>query len=329
MTRPSEATPSDHRADPNEARHPIAVVAARTGLSQDVLRVWERRYHAVRPARGAGGHRAYADSDIERLRLLRSATAAGRSISQIAGLATPALAQMVQEDLAAAPDDGAASGPARPAPRDETAGAQVVDVAFSHLRALDSHQLDAGLRRAAALMGTAALLDNVVVPLLRRVGDEWHAGKLTPAQEHLASSVVEDLVAERMRALPRDPAAPRVLVATTAGERHVIGAVAVGASAAAEGWNVLFLGADLPAEDIMSAAIAAGVRVVALSVAYVGNRAQTLTELRTLGEQLPEHITLIVGGSGAASLKKELDKCGVRVVSTLAELTVELRTSAS
>ena len=41
-----------------EPEHPIAVVANRTGLSRDVLRVWERRYNAVDPARSAGGHPA-------------------------------------------------------------------------------------------------------------------------------------------------------------------------------------------------------------------------------------------------------------------------------
>ena len=50
--------------------HPITVVSERTGLSQDVLRVWERRYGAVQPVRGPGGQRLYTDADIARLRLL-------------------------------------------------------------------------------------------------------------------------------------------------------------------------------------------------------------------------------------------------------------------
>ena len=50
--------------------HPISVVAERTGLSPDLLRVWERRYGVVDPARDEGGRRLYSDSDIQRLRLL-------------------------------------------------------------------------------------------------------------------------------------------------------------------------------------------------------------------------------------------------------------------
>ena len=82
-------------------RHPIAVVTERTGLSQDLLRVWERRYRAVSPTRGPGGQRLYSDADIERLVLLHAATRAGRSISRVANLANEALSAMVDEDVAA------------------------------------------------------------------------------------------------------------------------------------------------------------------------------------------------------------------------------------
>src|SRR5512141_1849871 len=81
--------------------HPIAVVAERTGLSQDVLRVWERRYDAVQPVRSPGGQRHYSDADIERLSLLRAATGAGRSIGQVARLPTEAIAALVADDAAA------------------------------------------------------------------------------------------------------------------------------------------------------------------------------------------------------------------------------------
>src|SRR6476469_6934867 len=60
-------------------RHPIAVVAERIGLSQDVLRVWERRYDAVSPARGPQGQRLYSDADVERLALIQAATHAEAS----------------------------------------------------------------------------------------------------------------------------------------------------------------------------------------------------------------------------------------------------------
>ena len=68
---PVKAEPTDTASLP---RHPIAVVSERTGLSQDVLRIWERRYRAVAPTRTAGGERLYSDADVERLRLIQRLT---------------------------------------------------------------------------------------------------------------------------------------------------------------------------------------------------------------------------------------------------------------
>ncbi|MEJ7810707.1 MAG: MerR family transcriptional regulator, partial [Gemmatimonadaceae bacterium] len=89
------------RTDHETPRHPIGVVAERTGLSPDVLRVWERRYGVVRPVRASGGQRLYSTADVERLRLLHRATEAGRNISQLARLSIGELGQLVQEDDAA------------------------------------------------------------------------------------------------------------------------------------------------------------------------------------------------------------------------------------
>lgn len=302
------------------ARHPIAVVAERTGLSQDVLRVWERRYGVVSPERGPGGQRIYSDADIERLGLLHAATRAGRGIGQVARLPTDALAAMVDEDIAAR-ERRASVAIAAP-----EAG-ELVAASLALTRNLDSAHLDEALRRAAARMGVSAFLESVAAPLLRRVGDEWHAGRLTPAQEHLASSVLHDIIVEIMRAFARQNGAlpPTLLVATPAGDRHVIGAALVGAAAAVEGWNVLYLGSDLPAAEIAEAARAAAVRVVAISVVYVEERDRVLGELRALRSRLPAEVTLIVGGTGAATLAAELSAIDVRVESSIPGLLDELR----
>lgn len=299
-------------------RHPIAVVTERTGLSQDLLRVWERRYRAVAPTRGPGGQRLYSDADIERLALLHAATRAGRSISRVAGLADEALAELVDEDLAARERRAAVtsgSGEKR----------DLVGEALFLARALDSAALDDTLRRAVAAMGLATFIESVAAPLLRRVGSEWHAGRLTLAHEHMVSSLLHDIVAERMRAVGRRDGAPLVVVGTLAGERHAIGAVLAGAAAAVEGWNVLHLGADLPATAIAEAAKSADARVVAVSIVYVENREALLDELRTLRAKLPDTITLVAGGGGAAGIAGELSAIGVRVETSVNGLLGELR----
>ena len=299
-------------------RHPIAVVAERTGLSQDLLRVWERRYGAVAPTRSPGGQRLYSDADIERLALLHAATRAGRSISRVAGLTDEALGEIVDEDLAARERRG-------PSPSGSGEKRDLVGEALFLARALDSAALDDTLRRAAAVMGVAAFIESVAAPLLRRVGNEWHAGRLPMAHEHMVSSLLHDIVAERMRAFGRREGAPLLVVGTLAGERHAIGAVLAGAAAAVEGWNVLHLGADLPATAIAEAARSADARVVAVSIVYVNDRAALLDELRSLRAALPDTVGIVAGGSGVAGIAGELSTIGVRVATSMDGLLGELR----
>lgn len=305
-------------------RHPISVVVDRTGLSQHLLRVWERRHGAVEPTRGEGGHRLYSDADIERLRLLHAVTRAGRTIGQVARLDSDALARLAEEDAAARLDRAEQGDPIAAGPGPDVAQA-AVEEGLALTRALDAPGLDGVLRRAAAGLGVATFTERVVAPLLRRIGHEWHAGRLTIAHEHLASAAVHDVLVETMRSLGRGDGAARVVVATPPGERHAIGAALAGASAAAEGWGVIYLGPDLPAGEIAAAASATGARAVAVSVIYVDDRERTLGELRTLRARLPAAVTLLVGGAGASVLAEELAGAGVRVGATLADLRDGLR----
>ena len=304
----------------NTPRHPISVVVDRTGLSQHLLRVWERRYGAVEPTRGEGGHRLYSDADIERFRLLHAATRAGRTIGQVAHLSSDELARMAEEDSAARLDRGGALGAAGAGGAAPDAAHAAMEEALVLARALDAPGLDGVLRRAAAQLGVGTFTERVVAPMLRRIGHEWHAGRLTIAHEHLASAAVHDILVETMRSLARGDGAARVVVATPSGERHAIGAALAGAAAAAEGWGVVYLGPDLPAGEIAAAAAATGSRAVAVSVIYVDDRERTLGELRTLRARLPASVTLLVGGAGAAVLAPELAGAGIRVGTSLADL---------
>ncbi len=301
--------------------NPIAVAAERSGLTQDVLRAWERRYSAVKPTRGPGRQRQYSGEDIERLKLLNSVVRAGRSIGQVSQLSNSALSLLVSEDVEARDARHAANF--RPADSVETD--KVVAVAMELTRKLDAPALNDHLRRAASLLGAPAFLGWVAAPLMRQIGDEWHADRLLISQEHMASSLLHSIITEIMRGLSHPENAPRILVSTPAGDRHAIGAAIVGASAAAEGWNVTYLGADLPAGEIAAAAVSARVQLVALSIVYVDNLERVLADLRLLRDRLPPEIRLIVGGAASAMLRPELAKSGIRIRESLTQLIEELR----
>jgi MerR family transcriptional regulator, light-induced transcriptional regulator len=298
-------------------RHPIGLVADWTGLSQEVLRVWERRYAAVEPARADGGQRLYSDADVERLRLLRRATQGGRSIGGVARLPLAELARVVREDEEARASREAVREP--PGPE--------VDVAEAIALAgrLDAEGLEALLRRSAAVAGAPAFLERMVAPFLHAVGEAWHAGQLSPAHEHMATGVVQRVVIGVLGQMSRPEGAPVFLVAGPAGDRHGMGALLAAAVAAAERWRVIYLGPDLPARDIARAAVDSGARTVGLSVVYVEDRERIVSEVRDVRDRLPASVPLLVGGAGAAALEGELEHPGTRVLDDLDALRLALR----
>ncbi len=295
-------------------RHPIAVAADRTQLSQDVLRVWERRYRAVQPSRGPGGQRLYSDADIARLRLLHSATQAGRSIGQVAGLSNEVLLRLAEEDASARGVNiggGEGSGALE---------SDLVGPALALTRALDAAGLEWELRRLATMLGASVFVDAVVTPLLGIIGEEWHAGRLSPAQEHLASATLHGVISEVVRSVGAGAVGPRILVATPAGERHAIGAVLAAVTAAVLGWRVTSLGSDLPAKEIARAAVATQALAVGVSVIYLEDKAATLSELTEIRVRLPADVPLLAGGTGSLVLAEELALAGVRVLADLSDL---------
>jgi DNA-binding transcriptional MerR regulator/methylmalonyl-CoA mutase cobalamin-binding subunit len=305
-------------ASASEKRHPIQVVARRTGLSADVLRAWERRYGVLDPARSGGRRRLYSDEDIDYLRLLKRATAAGRNVGQLAGLGRAALETMVREDEAAA-----ASRPAGTVGGPEGAE-QVLEQALAAILALDGPALDAVLRRAMIEADAPRFLDAVVAPLLVRIGEQWRDGEATPAHEHLASAVLRAVLSDFTRAFVPRADAPRLLSASPQGERHEFGAMLAAAAAAAAGWRVTYLGGDLPAAAIAAAARQTDAAVVALSLVHLENEADMSHVLGALRAALPPDVVLLVGGAAAKGHARALKDVDALVVSDLGALRTML-----
>ena len=299
----------------------MRVVTRRTGLSAEVLRVWERRYRVVTPARTQTGRRLYSDAEIERLHLLHRATLGGRTIGLIAALPNPALEELLRKDAEADLARPTRATPVRgtvsfPADRFVTEG-------LGALERLDPAALGAVLHRAAIALPVVAFLEDVVASLLDQVGTRWREGTLRPVHGHLAASVVRRVLERATVAAPA--AAPHLLLATLTGQAHELGALMAGAAAAADGWTVTWLGANLPATDIADAATRLRVQAVGLSLVHPSADPAVSDELRRLHSLLPRSTALLVGGAAATGYNETLDEIGVAPLSDMSALVTRLR----
>ncbi|UCG85689.1 MAG: MerR family transcriptional regulator [Gemmatimonadota bacterium] len=312
---------SNHASKTDTKRHPIQVVARRSGLTPDVLRAWEKRYGVVTPARSAGGRRLYSDSDVDRLRLIQEALACGRRIGQLAGLDSQELLDLVKEDRREAASQPAGTAEVAPHSDPDMYLAECIDA----VKALDSNWLGAAFGRAVIALKPEAFIDEVVTPLMHRVGDMWKDGKLTPGHEHLASTVIRQTVAEVTNALQPQNGVSHLVVATPTHQRHEIGAMLASATAALAGWHVTYLGADLPARDIALAVEQSAARAVALSITHPADDPQLEGELQSLRRLLPDSVPILVGGQAATAYRHIIDIIGAVHTIDLASLRATLK----
>ncbi|MES2683863.1 MAG: MerR family transcriptional regulator [Pseudomonadota bacterium] len=82
---------SQESASKANSAYRIAAVAKLTGMPVPTIRMWERRYGVVTPARSAANGRLYSRADIDRLILLKSVADAGHAIGTVAQLSEPQL----------------------------------------------------------------------------------------------------------------------------------------------------------------------------------------------------------------------------------------------
>jgi DNA-binding transcriptional MerR regulator/methylmalonyl-CoA mutase cobalamin-binding subunit len=277
-----------------DERYPIRYVALRTGLSAHVIRAWERRYAAVTPRRSATNRRLYTESDVQRLQLLRKAVASGHSVSTVSRLGSEALFRLINRDAPTA-----AAAVTRSV--GESAAALREDC-LSAVRRLDLPALESALNRAAVALTRRRIIDDLVLGLFRIIGELWAAGELKIVNEHMATSAVRSFLGDMLRSTQLSRTRPNIVVTTPSGQWHELGALATAVTAADAGWYPIYLGPNLPAEEIAAAVDQTGAAAVAISVSHHLNLDRLRRELKRTRQFLGDGTAMLVGGSSEPTL---------------------------
>jgi DNA-binding transcriptional MerR regulator len=270
----------------------LKAVVRQTGIKPDTLRAWERRYGLPTPHRSAGGHRLYSQRDIDTIKWLAARQQEGLSIKR-------AVDQWRQ--LGA---DGQDSLLTVTALAPQRAAAAPVYAAGEALTKMRQDWLEACLayneQQAALILNQAFALyppETVAVELLQRaasqVGEGWYQGKVTVQQEHFCSAlIIRRLEALAMAAPP--PARPgSILIACPPEEYHIISPLLLTFLLLRRGWQVLYLGANVPIEQLETT-IAVAKPQLAIMAAQRLHTAATLVEAAELLQR--EGVPLAYGG---------------------------------
>jgi methylmalonyl-CoA mutase cobalamin-binding domain/chain len=189
---------------------------------------------------------------------------------------------------------------------------------------LDKDALEMVLKDAAISIGNHRLRKEVIVPLMHAVGDRWRDGTLRVMHEHLVSALVRSMVATLSNGANLSRGALRLVLTTPAGEHHELGSLLAASAANDIGWDVIYLGPNLPADEIVLAAREFKARVVGISIVYSTPKHSIMEELKKIKKGLDPDVALIVGGRGAEHFKSLINDLGAVYIEDLKELQREL-----
>jgi len=231
----------------------IGELSRRLGVSDHVLRSWESRYGLLQPVRSSGGFRLYSESDESRIRRMQAYLAAGLSAAEAARLVLR--------------EEGISGADLAAVPEPPTAAPTVSELSTALLKALDTFDepgAQAVIDRLLSDLSLTAVLRDVIIPYLADLGERWHRGAASIAQEHFASNVIRGRLAGLARGWGSGQG-PRALLACPPGELHDMGLVIFGIVLNRNGWRIDYFGMNTPVEELERCAEATRPALVVLA----------------------------------------------------------------
>jgi DNA-binding transcriptional MerR regulator len=270
----------------------LKVVVRETGLKPDTLRAWERRYGIPRPERTEGGHRLYSQRDIETLKWMVARQDEGLSISR---------AMEMWRQLEAEGQDPLQAMTTAQIPFIEAITASPTGDVLKNVRQawvsacmlFDEAQAEQIISQAFALYPVDTVCFEVLQKGLAEVGEGWYRGEITVQQEHFIS----ELAIRRLEALITTSPPPirpgRVLVGCPPQEEHVFSTLLLTLLLRRRGWNVIYLGANVPAMRLKPTLESARPQLVIMAAQHLPTAA-TLLEISQVFQQA--RVPLAFGG---------------------------------
>ncbi len=276
-------------------RYRIQSVAEMTGVSAATLRAWERRYGVPSPRRSSSAYRLYSDRDVDLIRRVRELCDGGMAPSDAA---RSVLSDVGEPDGASSPETDA----------DVLAVQRILDA----VERFDTDMIDAAVKSAMFLGPATALFERIFSPALEQVGQRWHEGTLSVAQEHLASELIGTALRHLLRLSQPERSQHQALLACFADEEHSAPLYGIGLRLAEWGLKSVVLGPRTPPHAIRHAVQEVRPALVGLSVTVVppAYRARELVDgyAEACGKT-----PWFVGGLGSEKLRDLIEPRGGRV----------------
>ena len=286
--------------------HRIHRVAKLTGLSKDVIRVWERRYGLVKPSRSSNRYREYSEEEVALLRFVKAQMEEGATIGALAAEGRDSLVARMRSTTSVAAEE-------------QQPHERLLDDLIGSLDPLNKAGFERKLNGAMAIIPFEEAVQRILLPLQRRVGELWHQGRLNVAVEHYVTKLIQQKLFSVMNQMPVNEYGPRVLIACPEGESHEVGAQAVAYIAATRGCQVYYLGPNLPYSDLLAFCERINPDLVLLSLTEIKSdeaARQLVQDFQSLSKQW----SVAIGGQGARAMGHLLVNSKIELLDDLTAL---------
>ena len=273
-------------------------------MSPALIRAWEARYRLVVPERTAAGYRLYSDEDVELL------VGAQRLVQR--GISPMEVAQLPRENLREAAGVAVHEPPA-PTSGLTSYGEHIERLvrAFALFNQQEAEQL---LSRPLSMLPPLEACRQILVPLMRELGDRWHRGEISVAVEHFGTSLIRAKLVMLLETMRHRSSNKVVLCACPPGDLHEGGLLMFAIEAVEQGWQPVYLGPDLPIAALAAAVRQAAPLLVALSVGLRREPQEVQRLLSSVHEAIAGRCPILLGGSGLAGQEEIAVRAGCHLL---------------
>lgn len=171
------------------------------------------------------------------------------------------------------------------------------------------------------------LYHDLLTPAMYLIGDWWQENIISVADEHLATAICDFVVsAAELKRKPAHGIQRKVMVLGPEGEDHYIGLKMVSSLFKEHGWQVQYMGPNLPLDAALDSAKRWQPDVIAMSAA-LAYRLPVLKVYSEAFQELDFNPSIIIGGRAVASADiSKIRTEGTLVVKDLPQLKTWLQT---
>ncbi|NLC48777.1 MAG: MerR family transcriptional regulator [Bacteroidales bacterium] len=262
------------------ATYSIKDIEKMSGIKAHTIRMWERRFGLVIPKRTDTNIRYYSDEDLRNILNISILNQNGLKISKIAKLNKEDLREKVA-NLLDKPD----------------IYSHVIDALLFSMLELDENSFNNSFNNALKEYGFEKLIENIMFPFLERIGILWQTDTIKPAQEHFIVNLLRQKIILKIQKeiTSNGQGEDKIIFFLPEGELHEVGLLFYSYIARQQGYEVIYLGASVPVEDLKEVERVTNAKAFFSSYVGPSEKAQLENMFINLRETFPEKPFYVTG----------------------------------